>query len=72
LREQDEKRKGEHAAVVEDLEEIKEKTMDTWGLIGMFEVLILRPRVMPRVLKVTVFPHQMKRLLRFVTDKMRL
>ena len=29
--------------------------MDTWGLIGMFEVLILRPRVMSRVLKVTRF-----------------
>ncbi|XP_028399908.1 protein brambleberry-like [Dendronephthya gigantea] len=33
LREQDGKRKEEHAAVVEDLEEIKAKTMDTWGLI---------------------------------------
>lgn len=37
LREQDGKRKEEHAAVVEDLEEIKTKTMDTWGLIGMLE-----------------------------------
>ncbi|CAB3999667.1 Hypothetical predicted protein [Paramuricea clavata] len=33
LREQDEKRKEEHAAVVEDLEEIKAKTVDTWGYI---------------------------------------
>ena len=44
LREQDEKRKGEHAAVVEDLEEIKEKTMDTWALIGMFKgIMYIEP-----------------------------
>ena len=38
LREQDEKRKEEHAAVVEDLEEIKAKTVDTWGYIGMLNI----------------------------------
>lgn len=40
LRQQDEKRKEEHAAVVEDLEEIKAKTMDTWGKIGTYYGII--------------------------------
>lgn len=34
IRSQEEKRKMEHAAVVEDLGEIKEKTVNTWKLIG--------------------------------------
>ena len=36
LKNQDVKRVQEHKAVVSDLDDIKTKTMDTWGKIGKY------------------------------------